>query len=183
MSQKFTPADWTNSTARLNSTAADNRLDATAVRTRALEQTRTSSSNLQQTSRDVENRIALRLDEIEERAAHLQRTIDNVFAETGHLLTHKDTLEKELSAKDLPLSINKECLKIREGRQGIDLVADPVEEQLKKVVEAVFWEAMGVLCCSGLSKFCRRKPFSLKTSRHACRPRSAMPPNRSGEPL
>jgi tektin-2 len=133
MSQKFTPQEWASSTARLNTTAHGGRDDAVTIRTTALEDTRLSTSQLQQTNRNVENKIALRLDEVADRAKLLQETIDDVFAETGHQLAHKDTLERELAAKELPLSISKECLSIRQGRQGIDLVEDVVEIQLKKV--------------------------------------------------
>lgn len=39
-------------------------------------------------------------------------------------------------AKELPLEIARENLKLREGRQGIDLVSDPVESELNKVCKA-----------------------------------------------
>ena len=45
----------------------------------------------------------------------------------------KERLEQELLATVLPSSIVAECLQLREGRQGIDLVADDVEAQLGKV--------------------------------------------------
>lgn len=139
MSQKFSPQDWLGSTARLNTTANEGRADATTVRQSAIENTRKSSSLLQQTERDVEGKIATRIDEVESRAALLQSTIDDIFTEIGHLLGHKDMMEKELAAKELPLSIAKECLSIREGRFGIDLVADDVEAQLKRVSGRFHW--------------------------------------------
>lgn len=49
----------------------------------------------------------------------------------------KEQTEQALAATAVPLEISRECLTLRDGRRGHELVADPVEEQLNKEVELV----------------------------------------------
>lgn len=49
----------------------------------------------------------------------------------------KEQTEQALAATVIPLEVSTECLTLREGRRGYELVADPVEEQLKKEVELI----------------------------------------------
>lgn len=46
-------------------------------------------------------------------------------------------MEQALAATAVPLEVTNECLTLRDGRQGHELVIDPVEEQLKKEVELI----------------------------------------------
>lgn len=47
----------------------------------------------------------------------------------------KESAEQNLQAKNLPLDVAIECLTLRESRRDIDVVKDPVEEELHKEVE------------------------------------------------
>lgn len=49
----------------------------------------------------------------------------------------KEHTEQALAATAVPLEVATECLTLREGRQGHELVTDPVDEQLKKEVELI----------------------------------------------
>lgn len=49
----------------------------------------------------------------------------------------KEQTEQALAATSVPLEVSKECLTLRDGRRGQELVADPVEEQLNKEVELI----------------------------------------------
>ena len=49
----------------------------------------------------------------------------------------KEQTEQALAATAVPLEVSTECLTLREGRQGYELVADSVEEQLRKEVELI----------------------------------------------
>lgn len=53
------------------------------------------------------------------------------------LCQSKEQTEQALAATAVPLEVSKECLTLRDGRRGHELVADPVEEQLKKEVELI----------------------------------------------
>lgn len=46
-------------------------------------------------------------------------------------------MEQNLQAKNLPLDVAIECLTLRESRRDIDVVKDPVEEELMKEVEVI----------------------------------------------
>lgn len=49
----------------------------------------------------------------------------------------KDEAERALQAKNVPSDVAIECLTLRESRRSIDLVKDPVEEELHKEVEVI----------------------------------------------
>lgn len=49
----------------------------------------------------------------------------------------KAQTEQALAATAVPLEVSIECLSLREGRRGYELVSDPVEEQLRREVELV----------------------------------------------
>lgn len=49
----------------------------------------------------------------------------------------KELAEQNLQAKNLPLDVAIECLTLRESRRDIDVVKDPVEEELHKEVEVI----------------------------------------------
>lgn len=49
----------------------------------------------------------------------------------------KESAEQNLQAKNLPLDVAIECLTLRESRRDIDVVKDPVEEELHKEVEVI----------------------------------------------
>lgn len=49
----------------------------------------------------------------------------------------KEAAEHALQAKNLPLDVAIECLTLRESRRAIDVVKDPVEDELHKEVEVI----------------------------------------------
>ena len=49
----------------------------------------------------------------------------------------KEQTEQALAATAVPLEVGTECLTLRNGRRGYELVTDPVDEQLKKEVELI----------------------------------------------
>uniref|UniRef100_A0A8C5KF48 Tektin n=1 Tax=Jaculus jaculus TaxID=51337 RepID=A0A8C5KF48_JACJA len=51
--------------------------------------------------------------------------------------TMKESAEQNLQAKNLPLDVAIECLTLRDSRRDIDVVKDPVEEELHKEVEVI----------------------------------------------
>lgn len=55
----------------------------------------------------------------------------------GFFLQVKEAAERALQAKNLPLDVSIECLTLRESRRAIDVVRDPVEEELHKEVKVI----------------------------------------------
>ena len=49
----------------------------------------------------------------------------------------KEELEQALGATAVPLQVTQECLTLRQGRRGLELVGDPVEEELKQEVRLI----------------------------------------------
>uniref|UniRef100_A0A3B4U750 Tektin n=1 Tax=Seriola dumerili TaxID=41447 RepID=A0A3B4U750_SERDU len=49
----------------------------------------------------------------------------------------KEQTEQALAATVIPLEVSTECVTLREGRRGCELVIDPVDEQLKKEVDLI----------------------------------------------
>ncbi|XP_062866902.1 tektin-2 [Trichomycterus rosablanca] len=60
-----------------------------------------------------------------------------VDKEMDALTMAKEEMECALAATVLPLEVTAECLTLREGRLGNELVSDPVEAALKKEVEVI----------------------------------------------
>lgn len=46
-------------------------------------------------------------------------------------------MEQALDATIVPLEVGNECLTLREGRRGYELVLDPADEQLKTEVALI----------------------------------------------
>ena len=46
-------------------------------------------------------------------------------------------MERALAATLVPLEVTVECMVLREGRRGNELLSDPVEAQLKKEVDVI----------------------------------------------
>ncbi|XP_036208443.1 tektin-2 [Myotis myotis] len=53
------------------------------------------------------------------------------------LFQMKESAEKNLQAKNLPLDVAIQCLTLRDSRRDVDVVRDPVEEELHKEVEVI----------------------------------------------
>lgn len=62
------------------------------------------------------------------------RSLTNTIDVTGQ---SKEQTEQALAATAVPLEVSQECLTLRDGRRGHELVADPVEEQLQKEVALI----------------------------------------------
>lgn len=56
----------------------------------------------------------------------------------------KEQTEQALAATAAPLEVSRECLTLRDGRRDVELVMDPVDEELRKEVELTE-RAQGVL--------------------------------------
>ena len=67
----------------------------------------------------------------------------------------KEQTEQALAATVIPREVSTECLVLREGRLGCELVNDPVDEQLKKEVELI-GRVQQVLPASSSASFLRK---------------------------
>uniref|UniRef100_UPI0037E8A5E8 tektin-2 n=1 Tax=Semicossyphus pulcher TaxID=241346 RepID=UPI0037E8A5E8 len=67
----------------------------------------------------------------------LESCAQKVDEEMEALTLSKEQTEQALAATAVPLEVTSECLTLRDGRRGYELVTDPVHEQLKKEAELI----------------------------------------------
>ncbi|NXW65673.1 TEKT1 protein, partial [Eurystomus gularis] len=91
----------------------------------------------QKTQSDVNKKIEQRQEEIKFWKQELDNKLEQIALETEVLLTFKTRLEKSLESCKEPLVIAQKCLLNRQGRAGIDLVHDEVEQELVKEAEVI----------------------------------------------
>ena len=68
----------------------------------------------------------------------MERTLSQLDQEIADLSEAKEETEFALEKKNLPTDVAIECLTLREGRKGIDVVQDEPENQLHKVTVKIF---------------------------------------------
>ncbi|KAK1340209.1 hypothetical protein QTO34_018774 [Cnephaeus nilssonii] len=148
-SQRFQLQDWhTNS--YLLSTNAERQRDAHTRSAR-----RPGSSAMRPTTRlragaqtiwdehDNRTRLAERVDTVNRWKEMLDKCLTDLDAEIDALTQAgswgrmKESAEQNLQAKNLPLDVAIQCLTLRDSRRDIDVVKDPVEEELHKEVEVI----------------------------------------------
>ncbi|NXD78517.1 TEKT1 protein, partial [Halcyon senegalensis] len=91
----------------------------------------------QKTQSDVNKKIEQRREEIKFWKQELGNKLEQIVLETEVLLTFKTRLEKSLKRCKELLIITQKCLLNRQGRAGIDLVNDEVEQELVKEAEVL----------------------------------------------
>ncbi|KAM3595709.1 uncharacterized protein V6R79_001432 [Siganus canaliculatus] len=67
----------------------------------------------------------------------LESCAQKLDEEMESLTWSKEQTEQALAATAVPLEVSSECLTLRDGRRGYELVSDPVDEQLKKEVQLI----------------------------------------------
>ncbi|XP_057640754.1 tektin-2 [Chionomys nivalis] len=136
-SQRYQLSDWrTNS--YLLSTNAERQRDAShQIRQEARILRNETNNQTVWDEHDNRIRLAERIDTVNRWKEMLDKCLTNLDAEIDTLTQMKESAEENLQAKNLPLDVAIECLTLRESRRDIDVVKDPVEEELLKEVEVI----------------------------------------------
>nr|XP_013009590.1 tektin-2 isoform X3 [Cavia porcellus] len=136
-SQRFRLPDWhTNS--YLLSTNAERQRDAShQIRQEARVLRNETNNQTIWDEHDNRTRLAERIDTVNRWKEMLDKCLTDLDAEIDALTQMKDSAEQNLQAKNLPLDVAIECLTLRESRRDIDVVQDPVENELHKEVEVI----------------------------------------------
>ncbi|XP_022430937.1 tektin-2 [Delphinapterus leucas] len=134
-SPRFQLPDWhTNS--YLLSTNAERQRDAShQIRQEAQVLCNETNNQTIWDEHDNRTRLAERIDTVNRWKEMLDKCLTDLDAEIDALTQMKESAEQNLQAKNLPLDVAIECLTLRESRRDIDVVKDPVEEELHKEVE------------------------------------------------
>ncbi|KAM3933286.1 tektin-2 [Leptodactylus fuscus] len=134
---RFSVPDWHTNNLLISTNAQRQQSASHQIRqdTRAL---RNETNN--QTKWDEEDnrtRLSDRIDEVENWKLVLDKCLYEVDAEIDALTLMKDEAERALQAKNVPSDVAVECLTLRESRRDIDVVKDPVEDELHKEVQVI----------------------------------------------
>lgn len=136
-SPRFRLPDWqTNS--YLLSTNAERQRDAShQIRQEARVLRNETNNQTIWDEHDNRTRLAERINTVNRWKEMLDKCLTDLDAEIDALAQMKESAEQNLQAKNLPLDVAIECLTLRESRRDIDVVKDPVEEELHKEVEVI----------------------------------------------
>ncbi|XP_029802490.1 tektin-2 [Suricata suricatta] len=136
-SHRFQLPDWhTNN--HLLSTNAERQRDAShQIRQEARVLRNETNNQTIWDEQDNRTRLTERIDTVNRWKEMLDKCLTDLDAEIDALTQMKESTEQNLQAKNLPLDVAIECLTLRESRRDIDVVKDPVEEELHKEVEVI----------------------------------------------
>ncbi|KAK6474364.1 tektin-2-like [Huso huso] len=135
--QRLTVSDWHSNSHQISSNAERQRWGSHCTRQEARGLRSETSNKTKWDEQDTCTRLSDRIDEVTKWKDSLLKCLEDVDTEIKALTTVKESTEKALAATSLPLDVAIECLTLREGRRGNDLVRDPVEAELHKEVEVI----------------------------------------------
>ncbi|XP_011548869.3 tektin-1 [Plutella xylostella] len=135
---KFTLEEWQLSNLqRMKNTVNQQHLADLIIKEsgRLREETKERTDTLKATS---DRRIEERINDVEFNRSELQKQRKAICIELEALSVYKQRLQDCLtSLEENALNVCRKCLMIRDGRIGIDLVVDPVEEALQEEVTTI----------------------------------------------
>lgn len=131
---RYAVSDWHTSNKIVRTNAERLRNASHDVRQEARRLRNETDCHTRWTQHDTNTKLEKRIDDINEWKEALERCLGDTHKEIEALQAEKQTTERALDAKKLPLDVAVECLMLRENRIGIDMVRDEVEEQLHKVL-------------------------------------------------
>ncbi|XP_016075344.1 PREDICTED: tektin-2 [Miniopterus natalensis] len=136
-SQRFQLQDWHTNNYLLSTNAELQRDASHQIRQEARVLRNESNNQTIWDEHDNRTRLAERIDTVNRWKEMLDKCLTDLDAEIDALTQMKESAEQNLQAKNLPLDVAIECLTLRDSRRDIDVVRDPVEEELHKEVEVI----------------------------------------------
>nr|XP_013805863.1 PREDICTED: tektin-2 isoform X2 [Apteryx mantelli mantelli] len=135
--QRFTLPNWHTNSELISANAERQRSASHCIRQEARVLRNETNNQTKWDEHDNQTRLAERINCVNRWKETLDKCLVDVDAEIDALAKVKEAAEHALQAKNLPLDVAIECLTLRESRRAIDMVRDPVEEELHKEVEVV----------------------------------------------
>ncbi|RVE66681.1 hypothetical protein OJAV_G00109700 [Oryzias javanicus] len=130
-------SEWNNNNLQLWAEAQQQRLVSSEIRQECKSLRNETHCKTVWDEKETSRRLTERVWDISRWRDLLQSCAQKVDEEMDALTLSKELTEQALAATATPLEVSTECLMLREGRRGYELVADPVEEQLQKEVELI----------------------------------------------
>lgn len=134
---RYAVADWHTSNNIIRTNAERQRDSSHRIRQESRFLRNETDNHTRWTQHDSNTKLEKRIDDINDWRKSLERCLAETDEEIRLLQEEKERAEQALEAKKVPLDIAMECLMLREHRQAIDLVRDPVEAELHKEVEVI----------------------------------------------
>ncbi|NXJ68136.1 TEKT2 protein, partial [Rostratula benghalensis] len=133
--QRYTVPDWHTNSHLISADAEQQRSASHRVRQEGRALRNETNNQAKWDEHDNRTRLAERINSVNRWKETLDKCLADMDAEIDALAKVKEAAECALYAKNLPLDVSIECLTFRESRRAIDLVRDPVSEELHKEVK------------------------------------------------
>ncbi|NXX13388.1 TEKT2 protein, partial [Podargus strigoides] len=135
--QRFTLPEWHTNSHLISADAARRRSASHRVRQEARALRGETNNQAKWDEHDNQTRLVERISSVNIWKETLDKCLTDIDAEINALAKVKEAAERALQAKNLPLDVSIECLTLRESRRAIDVVRDPVEEELHREVKVI----------------------------------------------
>ncbi|NWW90082.1 TEKT2 protein, partial [Rhynochetos jubatus] len=135
--QRFTLPSWHANSHLISADAERQRSASHRVRQEARALRNETNNQTKWDEHDNQTRLVERIGSVNRWKETLDKCLADIDAEIDALAKVKEATECALQAKNLPLEVSIECLTLRESRRAIDVVRDPVEEELHKEVKVI----------------------------------------------
>ncbi|NXP50261.1 TEKT2 protein, partial [Heliornis fulica] len=135
--QRFTLPDWHINSHLISADAERHRSASHRVRQEARALRNETNNKTKWNEHDNQTLLAERISSVNRWKETLDKCLTDIDVEIDALAKVKEAAERALQAKNLPLDVSIDCLTLRERRQAIDVVRDPVEEELHKEVKVI----------------------------------------------
>ncbi|XP_071432842.1 tektin-2 isoform X3 [Pithys albifrons albifrons] len=135
--QRFTLPDWQNNSHLISANAEHQRSTSHQIRQEARALRNHTGNQAKWDECDSRTRLKDRITSVDRWREVLARCLTDIDLEIDALTKVKEAAEDALQAKNLCLDVAIECLTFRESRRDIDVVRDPVEEELHREVKVI----------------------------------------------
>ncbi|XP_037548831.1 tektin-2 [Nematolebias whitei] len=130
-------SEWSSNNHQLSTTAQHERHVSTVTRQEGRSLRNETNCQTAWDESETSRRLSDRVWDVSRWRDVLDACAQKVDEELEVLTRSKEQTELALAATAVPLEVSTECLALREGRRGYELVLDPVDEQLKKEAELI----------------------------------------------
>ncbi|KAG1948680.1 tektin-2 [Pimephales promelas] len=136
-SLRYSVSDWATGNTQISNVAEHKRNISHEIRQAGRDLRNETANKTNWEEYDSSRRLSDRINDVLRWKENLKACAQEVDTEMDALTLSKEETERALAATVLPLEVTAECLTLREGRRGKELVSDPVEAELKREVEVI----------------------------------------------
>ncbi|NWZ97575.1 TEKT2 protein, partial [Nesospiza acunhae] len=135
--QRFTLPDWRNNSLLISADAEQQRFNSHHIRQEGRVLRNDTGNQAKWDEHNSRTHLKDRITTVDKWREALAKCLTDLDLEIDALSKVKEAAENAIQAKNLCLDVAIECLTFRESRRDIDVVRDPVEEELHKEVKVI----------------------------------------------